>query len=493
MSKVLDPDLIAARFTAYTVAGRHENALAVVKDQIGHYLDNERLWYLLAEGLANTGDLAESERAVRKALALAPELLPALVLLGEVLRIQERMDEAVGVTHHAAALYPDDATAHIAVAWAHFARQSSATDLGIALQAALNALDLSREYDAAFALAARAADMLGRKGQALSLLRDGLAEHPNSVMLLRAAGTVDGGRRVVGDQAPILRSVLAANPFEDGSAEALHELAFDSLRRLLYLPWLQGILFGLAVGPLLPNRVGAAGLALILTAAAAGIFLLALRRLEGRLPRGYLRGEIRSSPLARTALRLAAAAEAWVAGSTLWVALTGGSQLGAAVLALAALPVVASLQLLGRGEYPALMARWSDADLPARREYWKKRVQVYLSTRRIAWAGLILSIAGLSVAGLSEVEVPAVAGAGLCLASLLWLARAASLAFLQRALGEENPFVVGAVLRSVDGQQEKARRKGKSGAEIYTVRIAVVPLILFLSGGALLVSNALPK
>ncbi|MBO0896736.1 hypothetical protein [Arthrobacter sunyaminii] len=52
----------------------------------------------------------------------------------------------------------------------------------------------------------------------------------------------------MGDRAPLLSSQLASNPFDDESAEDLRALAFQGLRRLFYLPWLQGLLFGVTSG-----------------------------------------------------------------------------------------------------------------------------------------------------------------------------------------------------------------------------------------------------
>lgn len=493
MSDVLDPDLIAVRYTAYAQAGRYEEAVALLRDQIGHHLDDERLWFYLGSGLASTGELEESERAVREALNLVPNMLPALVLLSYVLGWLRRGDESVEAALQAAAEHPQEPSAHLAVASAHFYRRSSGTDLWTALQAALNAINLSAELEDAFALGSRAADLLGRKDQALDLLRTGLAAHPNSAVLLQAAGIVDGGERVVGDRAPLLSSQLASNPFDDESAEDLRALAFRGLRRLFYLPWLQGLLFGVTSGLVLPHPAAAALVALGLTAAVSAFFFLSFRRLEGRLPRGYLRGELRSSPRALRAVKCAAAAEAWVSVSALWVALSGGSQLGAVALALTAVPVIASQHLLSQGQYPELFSAWPDADADARRAYWNNRVKIYLSTRRIAWAGLILGIAGMSVAGLSESDTPAAAGAGACLAALLWMARAAYLARLQLALGADNPFVVGRVLQKPAGRESSARRHGAWDAVAYTLRITLVPLILFIVGAGILVSNAMPE
>lgn len=493
MSEVLAPELIVLRFIAFAEAGRNDRALALVQDQIGHHLDNERLWYLLAAGLAASGELKESERAVHKALALVPDLLPALILLGQLRSAEGQPDEAVNLALHAVAKHPDDPTAHLAVASAHFARRASSTDLGIALQAARNVTGMSREHEEAFAIGARAADALGHTDEALRLLREGLAEHPNSSKLLEVAGKVDGARRVVGDRAPLLRSSLAANPFDEGSAEQLHQLTFDHLRMLFYLPWFQGILFGMAAGPLLPHRGVAAGLALLLTAAVAGVFLLSFRRLENRLPKGYLRGDICSAPPVRTALYAAAAGTVWVGSSALWAALSGGSPPAGAALALAALPVAASLELLGRAQYPALIAVWAEQDLPARRWYWNGRLQQHLSTRVVAWAGLVLGIAGLSVAGLSEADVRSVAGGGLCLAALLWLVRAVHLIRLQAGLGNDNPFVVGNVMQAPASKRDSARRQGKYGAASYTFWITVIPLVLLIFGADVLISNVIPE
>lgn len=493
MSDVLDPDLIAVRYTAYAQAGRHEEAVALLRNQIGHHLDDERLWFYLGSGLANTGELEESERAVRQALNLVPDMLPALVLLSYVLGWLRRSDESVEASLHAAAEHPQEPSAHLAVASAHFYRRSSGTDLQIALQAALNAINLSPEHEDAFALGSRSADLLGRKREALDLLRAGLAAHPNSAVLLQAAGMVDGGGRVVGDRAPLLSSQLANNPFDEESAEDLRALAFQGLRRLLYLPWLQGILVGFSSGLVLPHPPAAALVALGLTAAVSACFVMSFRRLERRLPRGYLRGELRSSPRALRALQCAAAGEVWVSAGALWVALSGGNQFGAAVLALTAVPVIASQHLLSQGQYPELFAAWSTAGADTRRAYWNNRVKMYLSTRRIAWAGMIPGIAGLSVAGLSETETPAAAGAGACLAALVWMARAAYLARLQIALGADNPFVVGRVLQKPAGRESSARRSGAWAAAVYTLRITVLPLILFIVGAGILVSNAMPE
>ncbi len=493
MSDVLDPDLIAVRYAAYSQAGRHEEAVALLRDQIGHHLDDARLWLFLGSGLANTGDWAESERALRESLKLVPNLLPALALLSTVLGWLGRADEAVSAALQAAAEHPEEPAAHLAVASAHFYRRSNGTDLLIALRAALNTINLSPEHEDAFALGSRAADLLGRKDQAHDLLRSGLAAHPNSAALLQASGLVDGGERVVGDRAPLLSSQLAANPFDEESADDLRAVAFQGLRRLLYLPWLQGLLFGVGSGLLLPHPGAAAAVALGLTAAVTLFVLRSFRRLERRLPRGYLRAELSSSPRALRAVKCAAAAEVWVSASALWLALSGGNQFGAAALVLTALPVIASQHLLNQGQYPELFAARADAEAPDRRAYWYNGVKTYLSTRRIAWAGLILGIAGLSVAGLSESDRPAAAGAGLCLATLLWMARAVTLARLQLALGADNPFLVGRVLQKPAGKESSARRRGTWDAVIYTVRISVIPLILFIVGAEILVSNAMPE
>jgi tetratricopeptide (TPR) repeat protein len=96
---------------AHDVSGDHDGAIAVFRDGAKHHPHDVRFWRKLGVALAESGQLAEAEQALRRALQMAPNVAQIHFNLAVTLEQQVRLDDAARSYRRALALEPNHADA----------------------------------------------------------------------------------------------------------------------------------------------------------------------------------------------------------------------------------------------------------------------------------------------------------------------------------------------------------------------------------------------
>ena len=138
-----------------------ERAVALAREAVAQSPNRPQLWMLEGMAYAGEGDKAESLAAFHKALAVAPDYLPALHQEAQ-LEFESGNMAAIPVLHHILQLQPGDPTAHAmiavleyrngncAAAVSHFARTGELLDSQIdGLHAYATCLVRLKQFDAA--------------------------------------------------------------------------------------------------------------------------------------------------------------------------------------------------------------------------------------------------------------------------------------------------------------------------------------------------------
>lgn len=488
-------DRLAVRFQLLSASKRNQEALDLVLQQVQVLGADPRLWVLLSAAFIQTGRWQEAEQAARSALNLEPGSRDGLMSLGVALGNQDRIGEALEAAHAVRAQFPEDPDVYSLLAQLHL-HGSTRQDHEQALECILWALNLRPTGDD-FAVAALAYTRLFRHEEARAVLRDGLAFDPNNRQLQLAGGSVAMGGQVVGDWPGLLSSLLAQSPMDSEAQGELRLSAFSKLRNLAYLPWLQGVVFcWLApvlsvylydLFPAAADRVRLpviAGTAVFLTVLQVVLSLGWARRVFKAYPPGYLRGELAGSRPARSGVYALVAAEAWVAGATLWAALATADPprfwalvvlLGATVLSLA------GVYLMDRAAIES-----TDGFTPEKRtDFAFRRWAVARHRNDVSKVPLLCGVVASLFAWLQPGE--AVFG-GAALVS----AGAALLAFV---LESETLRLRLFLARSGSGSPSTGphRSLGRSGVLLSTARIIRVALPLaMLIGGAMILVQGYP-
>lgn len=168
----------------------------------------------------NRGRLIEAERSFREALEIAPNFLPAIVNLADILRARKKDDEAEKVLAAGIALYPTspDLLGAMGLLLARTERDEEALDfLGRAAAAAPN--HPRHVYIYAVAL-----NSLGKAGEAITVLESAYQRHPANQEILQALATF---LRDAGDPhraLPYARILLSLSPEIPGYQSLVSDL-----------------------------------------------------------------------------------------------------------------------------------------------------------------------------------------------------------------------------------------------------------------------------
>ena len=353
---VLEPAMLNLRFEALLAARRPAEALQLLQSQLPNHRDGPFIWELLCRGFLAAERYPEAEAAGRQALVLEPENTGVLINLGLSLLYQAgRQNEAVDPARRAVELTPDDPDCHYWLGVMHLnARPAGKPGWTAARDAARTALELNPDKADYYWLAASACGRLGMREDAARYLSDGLAVDPGHRALLMLGTQLTGGDGVVGDEAEVLRSLLAQDPMDGQAHLLLRGQAYARLRRLAILPWLQ-VVFFCFLAPFVPAAAvgGAVPVALLLAVLVIWRSRRGYRRLRNDLPGGYLEDLQRSGRLTGLSRRLTGAAILVISAGTLGAAVagTGAPLQWALVLTVTGLlPAAAGYQLLLAGE-----------------------------------------------------------------------------------------------------------------------------------------------
>lgn len=347
--------MVRARFNTLIAARRPEEALQLVRGQLPHHRDSVFIWALLCHGYLSTEKYPEAEEAGRQALALAPQDSSVRINLGLALFHQGKQADAVECAAQAVELRPEEAEGHF---WlGHILLNGNADGKKgreAALSSARTALELDRETGDYYWLAARASSQLGNYDAARTYLADGLGAEPGHRALLKLGTQLSGGQAVVGDEVGVVRSLLAEDPMDADAHRLLRGQVFAGLRLPTLLPWLQAAAFCF-LAPFVPaaGDGGAIPVAVALAVLFGWVGRRHYRRLDSRLPAGYLKEQVDDTPLAKAGLILGAAALLAVTAGTVWSGAAGsGDQLrwALACTAAAVLPAIVGRQFLLAGE-----------------------------------------------------------------------------------------------------------------------------------------------
>lgn len=492
MTTGLDLDQLGARWQVLAAAARHRDALELLRTHLDAHRGEPYIWTLLSQTLNNLGEGTDGESAAREALALEPRSTSALINLSRGLALQGRFAEAETAAAQALALDDQHAGTHAWLALVHH-EQGRYQE---ALDGVQEALRLQPSGDN-FALLAEIRISIGQHDQARRALADGLAADPQNRQLLLLSGRVSHGEEVVGDQAALLSSMLAASPTDRGPLDQLKQEVLARMRHLALLPWLQGVLFCF-LAPLITQVPAGGAAALALWLAAAVIFRAGflLRRLSRAVPAGFLRDLLRESPDARKGAAALIAAEAWVLATGFAAGLAGSGEglrwslvllMGGTVL------VLAARHLLHRAAYRALEG-FTEETAP---EYAAARDR-YAGDRsaRALWVGVLGILLGLLA--LLQQTYTVFAGAASAFAGAFVLAEAVHFSVVRlslrrhlnrRHLNHPTP---------PDGQpgntQDRPGRLGKPPPRVLLLGAAVVllPALMLAAGVWLLAAGSVP-
>ncbi len=106
-----DPQLHAILAHALWDAGRHDEAIAQLRETLKGWPDDDEIHWRLGYCLLQTGQLSEADAQLTEALRLQPRSPPALIYLGFLRKQQGRIDDAIRLLEQALQINPDDAMA----------------------------------------------------------------------------------------------------------------------------------------------------------------------------------------------------------------------------------------------------------------------------------------------------------------------------------------------------------------------------------------------
>jgi len=158
-------------------AGKAREAMALLERTVATYPDSATPWRILGQARLNEKNYPAAEKALRKALELAPNESVIHYTLGSVLAVQGRLREAADAFRKSAELWP-------AYAPAHFHLAQSLERSGKRAEA-IEEYRIATQYDPAFAVAYR------QLGAALALER----RFEAAVQALQRACTLDPADR----------------------------------------------------------------------------------------------------------------------------------------------------------------------------------------------------------------------------------------------------------------------------------------------------------
>ncbi|WP_159613659.1 hypothetical protein [Glutamicibacter sp. JC586] len=288
----MDFDLLHTRVAHHLETGREAEAIALLKDNLNDYQQFAEFWILYSACHLNLEQWGEAEATARAALGLNAEHPIAGEQLAVALAGQRRRGEALATIHQVIATAPEYARAHHLLGMILLGNVQNNDERILARQATEHALELEPENPDFYQGAALAADVAGDQRSALHFLETGLRIDPHHQGLLRSAGNIENGHKVVGDHGQLLRGMLASDPMneklhQDYAENFLEKQAVYANRWWVFVPGLATVAsFGFGA-----NVVGSI-VVIVLLLACAGLFawwnISTDQKTKKLLPSGYL-------------------------------------------------------------------------------------------------------------------------------------------------------------------------------------------------------------
>ena len=185
------------------------SAIARVEARLKVAPDDARAWYLAARSYALTGDAAQTERALMKAIALDPANVQAYAMVGDLFGMQGKLDQALQQFQAWTARDPRSVAAH--------------TMVGLVLEKLNRAQDAQRAYEKVLELdrhAAIAANNLawmlaeggGNLDQATELAQTAKSQAPDQPSFNDTLGWIFYKKNLAEQSVPLFQQALEKDP-----------------------------------------------------------------------------------------------------------------------------------------------------------------------------------------------------------------------------------------------------------------------------------------
>ncbi|RWZ82833.1 hypothetical protein [Glutamicibacter sp. HZAU] len=311
------------RITHNLAIGRETEAIALLKDQLNEHHQVPAFWILYSSCHLNLEQWAEAESNARAALNLDPANPVAGECLAIALMRQHRRDEALLAIRQVIEADPEYGNGHYWLSMITLSGIRSNDDRVLARQAIEHAIRLDPGNPAYYQGAAIVAEAQDDNRAALAFLQAGLQIDANHQGLLRVAGGIGNGEKIVGDQGDVLRGLISMDPMNEGLHQDYAESFVAKQSVYAHRFWLFAPVVAAAAA--LGQRAGGAGtvLAILAIAVLSGLFGWWNKRQYSEaakfLPAGYTKDIAARYPKLPRAMR--AYQLAWLLGA-------GGAMLG---------------------------------------------------------------------------------------------------------------------------------------------------------------------
>jgi len=473
----MDFDVLYTRITHHLATGREAEAISLLKDNLNDYQQVAEFWILYAACHLNLEQWSEAEAAARVALGLNPEHPVAGEQLAVALSGQHRRDEALATIQQVIAVAPEHARGHYLLGIFLLGNIQNNDERILARQATEHALKLEPENPDFYQGAALAADIAGDHRGAMRLLEAGLRIDPHHQGLLRSAGSIEMGRKIVGDHGQLLRGMLASDPMneklhEDYAENFLAKQVVYADRWWLSIPALAAVVaFGHAAS--LPVTL----IVVVLVLGAGGLFawwnISTYKRTEKPLPSGYIKDIHARFPALPKAMRGYQAS---------WVAAVAGAVAGCFVPLAGAILML--LGVVAGRVAAALIFREISGPPQNRQDPEERRVHlVRLSGGYAAgfWKRVLIVFAHLAFFGVCMARPSQMAAVPMWSAGLGLLMVGGVLAYCQLRLGfKNNAFAYGLAVSSSAKARGFALLRGNIGGMYFIGLHLVFGFIAFV-------------
>ncbi len=198
------PDIQNNLGLALSELGQHKEARTALTKSIEIAGDSSDGWFNLAKQATLVGDLATAELHLRKVLSLNPGHTGAHLELGNLMRADGRLEEAVAIYRKLIALSPNDAAA-----WNNLG--ATLTDLRLtddAEAAFRKATSLDPKSDEAFFNLGKHLSLFGDESAAVEMLQHALSLNPRNAAAYTQLGFIAQNRGELSEAADFYRQAL---------------------------------------------------------------------------------------------------------------------------------------------------------------------------------------------------------------------------------------------------------------------------------------------
>ena len=482
----MDFDVLQTRVTHHLATGRDAEAISLLKDNLNDYQHVAEFWIFYTACHLNLEQWDDAEATARTALTLNPEHPVAGEQLAVALSSLHRRDEALAVIQQVITVAPEYARGHYLLGMILLGHVQNNDERILARQATEHALKLDPENPDFYQGAALAADLADDQNSALGFLEAGLRIDPHHQGLLRAAGSIKNGHKVVGDQGVLLRGMLASDPMNeklhgDYAENFLEKQVVYADRWWLFTPILAVIAaFGYGGGSL--GKIVVIALVLV----GAGVFawwnISTYKKTAKSLPSGYLKDIHSRFPTLPKAVRA-------LQGS--WVVAVGGALAGCFVPLAGAILMI--LSIVASRVAATLIRRENSAPPTDRTDPEERRVHLVRLSGGFAagfWKRVLLVIAHLILFGVAVSQTNHMATVPLASVGLELLVIGGVLAYCQFRLGfKNNAFAYGLAVGASAKSRNFALLRGNIGGMYFIGLHLVIGLIAFSAALSLLVQS----